>query len=411
MANISGNAYALTVLSPIKNGCIGDSSYQISYADEVQSRLHGLGVCEDSPLAKVPQTYLARFFILDDVFYESTPGCDPFCNLWDILSIFKDRFRLLALPREDHLKSRYLVFSSNFHGDLETLSTRHVVCRQRRYQAYLGTLRGLRQGARRGGFHRLHQTLPAHGKSVFQWFDRRSSGRAIEGPLSEAAVREIRRQPPRLGGRGVTGRLSGVYRAGAAEPSGGADMEARAIDPVKNSEYLDMTQQLDLPDIQGNIIRAYGRFGFPKARFFFLKINDGDRGRDFVGTITKRVTTSVSWGPPPKGVIPKPKAPINIAFTYNGLKALGLPRASLAGFPEEFAMGMKARKDDPRGRWAERSGTLGQGLGKARGRARRDSDQRADAGRKGAATTQVCRGGLSVGDVPDRCQPWWVSSC
>jgi Dyp-type peroxidase family len=106
-----------------------------------------------------------------------------------------------------------------------------------------------------------------------------------------------------------------------------------------------MTQQLDLPDIQGNIIRAYGRFGFPKARFFFLKINDGDRGRHFVGTITKRVTTSVSWGPPPKGVIPKPKAPINIAFTYNGLKALGLPRASLAGFPEEFAMGMKARKE------------------------------------------------------------------
>jgi hypothetical protein len=79
-----------------------------------------------------------------------------------------------------------------------------------------------------------------------------------------------------------------------------------------------MTQQLDLPDIQGNIIRAYGRFGFPKGRFFFLRIDDVDRGRDFVGTITKKVTTSVSWGPPPKGVIPKPKAPINIAFTYNG---------------------------------------------------------------------------------------------
>ena len=26
MANISGNAYALTVLSPIKNGCIGEIS-------------------------------------------------------------------------------------------------------------------------------------------------------------------------------------------------------------------------------------------------------------------------------------------------------------------------------------------------------------------------------------------------
>jgi len=83
MANISGNAYALTVLSPIKNGCIGE----ISYADEVQGRLQSLGLCEGSPLAKVPQTYLARFFILDDVFHESSPGCDPFCNLLDILSI------------------------------------------------------------------------------------------------------------------------------------------------------------------------------------------------------------------------------------------------------------------------------------------------------------------------------------
>ncbi len=104
-----------------------------------------------------------------------------------------------------------------------------------------------------------------------------------------------------------------------------------------------MTQQLDLPDIQGNIIRAYGRFGFPKGRFFFLRIDDGKMGRDFVGTITKKVTTSVSWGP--DGIIPKPKAAINIAFTYNGLKALGLPRASLVGFPQEFIMGMKERKE------------------------------------------------------------------
>lgn len=106
-----------------------------------------------------------------------------------------------------------------------------------------------------------------------------------------------------------------------------------------------MTTELDLADIQGNIIRAYGHFGFPKARFFFLKIDDGKRGRAFVGAITKRVTTSVSWGPPPKGVIPKPKAAINIAFSYNGLKALGLPRASLVGFPQEFIMGMKERKE------------------------------------------------------------------
>ena len=43
-------------------------------------------------------------------------------------------------------------------------------------------------------------------------------------------------------------------------------------------------------------------------------------------------------------ITPKPEAPINIAFTYQGLKALGLPMASLMGFPQEFIMGMKKRK-------------------------------------------------------------------
>lgn len=116
MPNVSGNAYALTVLSPIKNGYFGE----IAYADEVRHRLQGLGLDEQSPLSRVPQTYLARFFILDDVILQSTPGCDPFCNILDLLSLLSDRIRLWALPREDHLQSRYLVFSSNFHGDLDT---------------------------------------------------------------------------------------------------------------------------------------------------------------------------------------------------------------------------------------------------------------------------------------------------
>lgn len=115
MPNVSGNAYALTVLSPIKNGHFGE----IAYADEVRQRLQALGVDEDSPLAKVPQTYLARFFVLDDVYLQSSSGCDPFGNILDVLSLLSERFYRLALPREDHLKSRYLLFSSNFHGDLD----------------------------------------------------------------------------------------------------------------------------------------------------------------------------------------------------------------------------------------------------------------------------------------------------
>jgi hypothetical protein len=116
MANISGNAYALTILSPIKAGHCGE----IAYADEVRNRLQQWNLLSNSPMTAVPETYLCRYFVLDDVFTESLPGTDFFGTLIDILSIFSDKVRREAMPHEDHLKSSYLVFSSNFHGDLDT---------------------------------------------------------------------------------------------------------------------------------------------------------------------------------------------------------------------------------------------------------------------------------------------------
>lgn len=90
MANTSAGAYGLTLLCPIKRDiddtCCGDI---------VRNRLEALPLNEASPMAKVPNTYLCRFYVLDDVFYESYPAC------------------------EEHLKSRYLVFCANFHGTLE----------------------------------------------------------------------------------------------------------------------------------------------------------------------------------------------------------------------------------------------------------------------------------------------------
>lgn len=101
---------------------------------------------------------------------------------------------------------------------------------------------------------------------------------------------------------------------------------------------------LDLYDIQGDIVRPYGRYGFPVGRYVFFNIRHGARGRAFVAAVMGKVTSAATWGEGPDP-IPKPEATTNIAFTYAGLASLELPRASLAGFPEEFAMGMKARKD------------------------------------------------------------------
>jgi len=99
-----------------------------------------------------------------------------------------------------------------------------------------------------------------------------------------------------------------------------------------------MTRELNLDDIQGNVTRAYGRFSFPFARYFFLNIRDPDAGRDFVNRMRCKITTARRWTKEDK-----PKVTMNIGFTYTGLAKLKLPTKTLQGMPEEFVDGMKAR--------------------------------------------------------------------
>jgi Dyp-type peroxidase family len=104
---------------------------------------------------------------------------------------------------------------------------------------------------------------------------------------------------------------------------------------------------LDLHDIQGNIVKAYGRYGFPKGRYVLFSVCEGEAGRAFVLALAPWITTSAPWreGGYRGHRSAIPKITTNIAFSYRGLKALGVPRASLQTFPDEFAMGMQARRD------------------------------------------------------------------
>lgn len=99
MSNQNGNAYGLTTLCPIRNGALDVATQgcpaEASFSAAVRFRLNTLDLAEQSPMAKVPNTYLCRFYVLDDVMYQSTPA------------------------QYDTLKSSYLVFTSNFHGKLE----------------------------------------------------------------------------------------------------------------------------------------------------------------------------------------------------------------------------------------------------------------------------------------------------
>ena len=102
-----------------------------------------------------------------------------------------------------------------------------------------------------------------------------------------------------------------------------------------------MDTVLDLDDIQGNVVKAYGRYGYPVARYVFFGIVAPEAGRDFVRSILPHITTSVPWPDLSK----TPPAATNIAFTYQGLRHLEVPDVTLHGFPDEFSMGMKARRD------------------------------------------------------------------
>ncbi|WP_240804361.1 hypothetical protein [Qingshengfaniella alkalisoli] len=101
-----------------------------------------------------------------------------------------------------------------------------------------------------------------------------------------------------------------------------------------------MKRVLNLDDIQGNIPRAYGRYSFPFARYFFLYIEDGGTraARKLVDELRARVTTAAPWSD-----ATKPQVTLNVAFTFFGLHMLGLPTRTLQGMPESFVDGMKAR--------------------------------------------------------------------
>jgi deferrochelatase/peroxidase EfeB len=110
-----------------------------------------------------------------------------------------------------------------------------------------------------------------------------------------------------------------------------------------------MAVALDLADIQGNILSAYGKQGFPKGRFMTLHVDDAANGRNFVTALLPAVTTALRWHSQrakiPVGAVPisRPEVAVNIAFSWYGLLALGIPTRTLRGMPDEFIDGMMAR--------------------------------------------------------------------
>jgi len=92
-------------------------------------------------------------------------------------------------------------------------------------------------------------------------------------------------------------------------------------------------------DVQGNILRGYHK---PRMRHLMLEVTDRAAARRWLAASTSggdgvpQITTEEPWET-------KPETCFNIGLTFEGLRALGTPDASLATFPPEFVEGMNAR--------------------------------------------------------------------
>jgi deferrochelatase/peroxidase EfeB len=93
-------------------------------------------------------------------------------------------------------------------------------------------------------------------------------------------------------------------------------------------------------DVQGNIVRGYRK---PRVRHLIIEVADRAAARRWLAaTLSARpdgipqITTEEPWET-------KPATCFNIGLTYQGLRALGTPGASLETFPTEFIEGMASR--------------------------------------------------------------------
>jgi len=89
---------------------------------------------------------------------------------------------------------------------------------------------------------------------------------------------------------------------------------------------------LDVADMQGLVARAYGHHRV--ARYLFLGIADAAAARRWLGSVIADVNTAADR--PGSDATPC----LNLALTWSGLRALGLPPDALATFPRPLQEGM-----------------------------------------------------------------------
>jgi Dyp-type peroxidase family len=90
---------------------------------------------------------------------------------------------------------------------------------------------------------------------------------------------------------------------------------------------------IDRKNVQGFVLRGYR---LPFAAYVYVRIDDPPQARAALAEFIPQVITGEHW-------TDKPESGINLAFSFEGLRALGCADRSLDAFPAEFRQGMAAR--------------------------------------------------------------------
>ncbi|GAA1291517.1 peroxidase [Pseudonocardia aurantiaca] len=101
-----------------------------------------------------------------------------------------------------------------------------------------------------------------------------------------------------------------------------------------SAHHVRTVPELDFDDIQGTLLRY--RPDVYYGVYMMFRIDDAEAVKRSLRTVLPKVTTAADWESP------RPFT-LNIAFTYSGFEALGVPPDSLASFADEFREGMAAR--------------------------------------------------------------------
>jgi deferrochelatase/peroxidase EfeB len=94
--------------------------------------------------------------------------------------------------------------------------------------------------------------------------------------------------------------------------------------------------QLELDDLQGGILHP--RPSPYVGTYFLVRIDDRHDGREALSRLSRSIASAANWSATSDSWL-------NVALTFQGLKALGVPQDSLDSFPDEFREGMAARSE------------------------------------------------------------------